>query len=170
MYWIAHHRGKFRLYINTSTQTTNKIVITDFFAQCYTMIFLNRNCSELNDASTEYCDKCFGSNPKDPFTIWAHPLLNMEMLNSNIYRLVIDIYETKHSLSFELLIFFWGVFLYWASLFNFLNYFVWLRINDEGSVPEMRKWSILLIKSDIKWCIRQSRSLFLYLYNVINML
>ena len=23
----------------------------------------------------------------------------------------------------------------WASLFNFLNYFVWLRITDEGSVP-----------------------------------
>ena len=25
-----------------------------------------------------------------------------------------------------------------TSLFNFLNYFVWLRITDEGSVPEMR--------------------------------
>ena len=35
-----------------------------------------------------------------------------------------------------------------ASLFNFLNYFVWLRITDEGSVPEMRIWSILSIKSD----------------------
>ena len=23
-----------------------------------------------------------------------------------------------------------------TSLFNFLNYFVWLRITDEGSVPE----------------------------------
>ena len=34
-YWIAHHRGKFRLYIDTSTQTINKIVITDFFAQYY---------------------------------------------------------------------------------------------------------------------------------------
>ena len=39
------------------------------------------------------------------------------------------------------------------SLFNFLNYFVWLRITDEGSVPEMRIWSILLMKSDLKWCI-----------------
>ena len=29
------------------------------------------------------------------------------------------------------------------SLFNFLNYFVWLRITDEGSVPDMRIWSIL---------------------------
>ena len=30
------------------------------------------------------------------------------------------------------------------------------------SVPEMRIWSILLIKSDLKWCIHLSRSLFLY--------
>ena len=29
-------------------------------------------------------------------------------------------------------------------------------------VPEMRIWSILLIKSDSKWCIHLSRSLFLY--------
>ena len=29
-----------------------------------------------------------------------------------------------------------------------LNHFVLLRITDEGSVPEMRIWSILLIKSD----------------------
>ena len=34
-----------------------------------------------------------------------------------------------------------------TSLFNFLNYFVWLMITDEGSVPEMRIWSILLMKS-----------------------
>ena len=33
------------------------------------------------------------------------------------------------------------------------NYFVWLRITDEGSVPEMRIWFILLIKFDLKWCI-----------------
>ena len=26
---------------------------------------------------------------------------------------------------------------------NFKDYFVWLRITDEGSVPEMRIWSIL---------------------------
>ena len=43
------------------------------------------------------------------------------------------------------------------------NYFVWPRITDRGSVPEMRIWSILLIKSDLKWCIHLSRSLFLYL-------
>ena len=36
---------------------------------------------------------------------------------------------------------------------SLLNYFVWLRITDDGSVPEMRIWSILLMKSDLKWCI-----------------
>ena len=38
----------------------------------------------------------------------------------------------------------------------------WPRITDEGSVSEMRIWSILLIKSDFKWCIHLSRSLFSY--------
>ena len=38
-------------------------------------------------------------------------------------------------------------------LFFFKNYIVWLRITDQGLVPEMRIWSILLIKSDLKWCI-----------------
>ena len=31
-----------------------------------------------------------------------------------------------------------------TSLFNFLNYFVWLSITDDGSVLEMRIWSIFL--------------------------
>ena len=35
----------------------------------------------------------------------------------------------------------------------FLNYFVWLRITVEGSINEMRIWSILLIKSYLIWCI-----------------
>ena len=49
-----------------------------------------------------------------------------------------------------------------ASLFTFLNYFVWLRITDEGSVPEMRLWSILLIKSDLTMVyLNLSRILFL---------
>ena len=39
---------------------------------------------------------------------------------------------------------------FWTSLFNVLNYFAWLRITDEGLVPEMRIWSILLIKCHIK--------------------
>ena len=51
----------------------------------------------------------------------------------------------------------------WGINFQpFINYFVWLRITDEGSVPEMRIWSIMLIRSDLKWCIHLSRSLFLY--------
>ena len=39
--------------------------------------------------------------------------------------------------------------------------YVWLRITDEGSVPEMRIWSISLIYSDKKWCIHLSTSLYL---------
>ena len=42
----------------------------------------------------------------------------------------------------------------YALMFNdadnflfFLDNFLWLRITDEGSLPEMRIWSILLIKS-----------------------
>ena len=38
--------------------------------------------------------------------------------------------------------------LIWASLTIFLNFFVRIRINDEGWIPGMRIWSILLIKSD----------------------
>ena len=40
--------------------------------------------------------------------------------------------------------------------------FGYLGITDEGSVPEMRMWPILLIKSDLKWCMHLRRSLFLY--------
>ena len=46
-----------------------------------------------------------------------------------------------------------GFSLFWHFLditFQLLNYFVWLRITYEGSVPEMRIWSILLIKSNFK--------------------
>ena len=46
----------------------------------------------------------------------------------------------------------------------FFNYFLWLRITDEGSIPEMRIWSILLIKSDLKWCIHVHLSRSIYLY------
>ena len=49
--------------------------------------------------------------------------------------------------------------------FNFWNNFVWLRITDEGSLPEMRIWSILLIKSVLKWWIHLSRILFYYYDN-----
>ena len=47
-----------------------------------------------------------------------------------------------------------------AYIFNFLIYFLWLRITEEGSVSEMRIWSVSLVKSDLKWCILLSRSLF----------
>ena len=40
-----------------------------------------------------------------------------------------------------------------------------LKVTDEGSLPVMRIWSILLIKSELKWCINLSRSLFLYCKN-----
>ena len=40
--------------------------------------------------------------------------------------------------------------------------FVWRRITDEGSVPEINIWSTLLIKSDLKWYIHLSRSLYSY--------
>ena len=49
-----------------------------------------------------------------------------------------------------------------AFTFKLLIHFVWLRITDDGLVPEMRIWSILVIKSDIKWCIHFRRSLLLY--------
>ena len=49
---------------------------------------------------------------------------------------------------------------YGSFLFNFKNY--WLRITYEDSVPEMHSLSILLIKYYLKWCIRLSRSLFLF--------
>ena len=49
-----------------------------------------------------------------------------------------------------------------ALLLHVLNYIVWLMITDEGSVPKMRIWSILLIKSDLKWCIHLSISLFIF--------
>ena len=42
-----------------------------------------------------------------------------------------------------------------------LNLYQRLKLlTDEGSVPKMRIWSILLIQSDLRWCIHLSRSLF----------
>ena len=66
-----------------------------------------------------------------------------------------------------------GFSLFWHFLvitFQLFILHVWLRITDEGSVPEMRIWSITLIYSDSKWCIHLSRSLYLnfnYLVSVI---
>ena len=47
------------------------------------------------------------------------------------------------------------IFYFGASLINFFNYFAWLRITDDGSVPEMCISSILLNP------IKNGRSLFL---------
>ena len=62
---------------------------------------------------------------------------------------------------------FWHV---WEISFQLLTILFWLRITDEGSVPEMRIWSILLIQSDLKWCIHLSRSLFLYFNYLVSLL
>ena len=53
----------------------------------------------------------------------------------------------------------------WGITSQLWNYFVWLRITIEDSVPEMRIWYMLLIKSDLNCCIDLSRNLFLY-FNV----
>ena len=46
--------------------------------------------------------------------------------------------------------FFW----YFCDIsFHLFKLLCWLRITDEGSDPEMRIWSLLLMKSDLKWCI-----------------
>ena len=60
-----------------------------------------------------------------------------------------------------------GFSLFWHFLvvtFQLFILHVLLRINDEGSVPEMRIWSISLIYSDLKWCIHLRRSLYLNFY------
>ena len=78
----------------------------------------------------------------------------------NIYNRLMDFDETWQGLTthgYSQVLFFYyyttpfGFSLFrhfWGSLVNILNYFVWLRITDEGSVPEMRIWFILLIGSD----------------------
>ena len=44
-----------------------------------------------------------------------------------------------------------------SNIFYFWNHFVWRRMTDVGSLPEMRIWSIFLIKSDSKLCIHLSK-------------
>ena len=62
----------------------------------------------------------------------------------------------------------WSLFLaLFGITFQLFNYFVWLRITEEGSASKMRIWSILLIKSDLKWCICLSRNLLLYLITLV---
>ena len=52
--------------------------------------------------------------------------------------------------------------MYMVKMMSDLFQLFCLRITNEGSVPEMRIWSILLIISDLKWCIDLGRSLFLF--------
>ena len=91
---------------------------------------------------------------------WFRPpfwdLLMLQLLRPNSSNLPC-LYSTFHLeypwyfLDFALLVYYtipFGFSLFrqfWASLLNFFNYFVWLRITEEGSVPEMRITSKLLI-------------------------
>ena len=50
------------------------------------------------------------------------------------------------------------VFAFSVNIYNFWNFFVWRRISV---LPEMSIRSLLLIKSDLKWCIHLSWLLFL---------
>ena len=52
--------------------------------------------------------------------------------------------------------------------FQFLNYFVWSRITIEDSVSAMRTWSILSIKSELKWCKQLGRSLISYFNQLVS--
>ena len=59
-----------------------------------------------------------------------------------------------------------GFSLFWhfrVSVFYFWKHSVWRRVTDEGSLPTMRIWSILLIKSELKRCMYPQRSLFIFL-------
>ena len=101
-------------------------------------------------------------------------LISINWIDFLISRNGIDFLISKHRfLDFEKWIFFISRnrFLLYQKIFldikkklhYFCNHFVWLRITDEGSLPEMGIWSILLIKSDLKWCIHLGRSFFFYL-------
>ena len=61
-----------------------------------------------------------------------------------------------NTISFDFSLF-WHV---WDISFQLLKIRFSLRFTDEGPVPEIRIWSIFLIKSDL--CIHIIRSLFLY--------
>ena len=82
---------------------------------------------------------------------------NFHLEYPSIEFLILQVYYT---IPFGFRLFRWS---FWTLLVIFLNYFVLLRMTDEGSVPEMRILSILLIKPDWKLCIHLTRSLFLCL-------
>ena len=76
--------------------------------------------------------------------------------NDWVEIVILWVYYTIHS-GFVFSLAFFGI-----TFLLFLSFFVWLRITNKGSIPEMhtRIWSILLMKSNWKWCIHLSRSLF----------
>ena len=49
---------------------------------------------------------------------------------------------------------------YFCFCFQLLNYFVWLWITIEGSLPETRIWSIMLLISGFQWYIHQVKVSF----------
>ena len=77
--------------------------------------------------------------------------------------LVISNTQRENILTFGLIDETYSTYPFCLPLIGLLNFFVWLRITDESSVPEMSFWSIFLIKSDLKWCIHLRRRLFLNL-------
>ena len=77
---------------------------------------------------------------------------------------VIKIVSIVYLLVYYTIPFGFHVFLYfWGVTFHLFNWLFLLWITDDGYVPEMCICSILLIKSDLKWCIHLTRSLFSYL-------
>ena len=57
---------------------------------------------------------------------------------------------------------------FWHYFSTFWTTFFGKGSLTSGSIPEMRIWSILVIKSDLKWCIHLNRSLYLYYIEIIN--
>ena len=58
---------------------------------------------------------------------------------------------------------FWLQYILGHHNFKFKQYLVWLRITDQGPIPEMCIWFILLIKSDFKMVYSSEEKSFLYL-------
>ena len=74
---------------------------------------------------------------------WGFSARNAHVVHIVIEIVILWVYYTT-PFGFSLFWHFWYISF---QLFNFSNYFVSLRITNEGSVPEMRIWSISLIKS-----------------------
>ena len=88
--------------------------------------------------------------------------------NKNNYSLILDcIYINAICKTYRLTTISFGfslLWLFWFITFQLLKLLWLVKYHWYGSVPEMWLWSILSIKSGLKWCIHLSRSLFLYSY------